>query len=66
MRTERSGIIRARRKFANVNLGEIALIDPEFIPISQIIIQYTGGNWKLINVSHTLLRFNLLKIPIMT
>jgi hypothetical protein len=43
--------------FANVNLGHIANVLPEFVPIAEIIIQYNsagGGTWQLISVSKLL------------
>ncbi len=36
--------------FGGLNLGQIATLFTEFVPIAKIIIQYTAGNWTITQV----------------
>ena len=49
---------------SELNLGDLFAVTPEFVPIAKIVIEYTGGNWDIVNVTDlTGSRYNLTGAP---
>jgi hypothetical protein len=49
---------------ASLNFGDLFASVPEYIAIERIVVQYTGGNWTIVNVSDlTGSRTNVVQSP---